>query len=127
MEIIKFEWDENKNRINQQKHGVSFEEAKSVFYDGEALVIDDPEHSQEEERFIILGLSNKANLLVVCHCYRTSDTIIRIISARKATKTESKFYGKSWGDEYERRIWLFKSKEKPLCQAVEKANHDKNW
>lgn len=84
MEIIKFEWDENKNRINQQKHGVSFEEAKSVFYDGEALVIDDPEHSQEEERFIILGLSNKANLLVVCHCYRTSDTIIRIISARKA-------------------------------------------
>jgi uncharacterized DUF497 family protein len=95
MEIIKFEWDENKNRINQQKHGVSFEEAKSVFYDGEALVIDDPEHSQEEERFIILGLSNKANLLVVCHCYRTSDTIIRIISARKATKTESKFYGKS--------------------------------
>ena len=95
METIKFEWDENKNRINQQKHGVSFEEAKSVFYDGEALVIDDPEHSQEEERFIILGLSNKANLLVVCHCYRTSDTIIRIISARKATKTESKFYRKS--------------------------------
>lgn len=84
-----------KTGLTSRSNGVSFEEAKSVFYDGEALVIDDPEHSQEEERFIILGLSNKANLLVVCHCYRTSDTIIRIISARKATKTESKFYGKS--------------------------------
>lgn len=90
---IKFEWDENKNRINQRKHGVSFDEAKTVFYDDEAIVIDDPEHSETEERFIILGLSSKANLLVVCHCYRVSETVIRIISARKATKTETKFYG----------------------------------
>ena len=89
MEIIKFEWDENKNKINQNKHKISFDEAKTVFYDEEALVIDDPEHSEEEERFIILGLSNKANLLVVCHCYRVSDTVIRIISARKATSTET--------------------------------------
>ncbi|MEE1352757.1 MAG: BrnT family toxin [Acutalibacteraceae bacterium] len=87
-----FEWDENKNKINQRKHGVSFEEAVSVFYDDEALVIDDPDHSDFEERFIILGLSRKANLLVVCHCYRASDTSIRIISARKATRTESRFY-----------------------------------
>ncbi len=93
MEGIKFEWDENKNRINRRKHGISFDEAKTVFYDEEALVIDDPEHSEEEERFIILGLSARANLLVVCHCCRDSDTVIRIISARKATKTETKYYG----------------------------------
>lgn len=92
MENIKFEWDKNKDLINQKKHKISFEEAKTVFYDAEAIIIDDPEHSEEEERFIILGLSKKANLLVVCHCYRTSDTIIRIISARKATATETKQY-----------------------------------
>ncbi|MBQ4348085.1 MAG: BrnT family toxin [Clostridia bacterium] len=92
MDIIKFEWDENKNEINKKKHKISFEEAQSVFYDPEALLINDPEHSQEEERFIILGLSLKANLLVVCHCYRTSETVIRIISARKATKTETQQY-----------------------------------
>ena len=63
-----------------------------MFYDDEALVIDDPEHSEEEERFIILGLSLQANLLVVCHCCRNSDSVIRIISARKATKTESSYY-----------------------------------
>lgn len=92
MDAITFEWDENKNAINKRKHGVSFEEAKSVFYDTEALVIADPEHSEVEDRFIILGLSNKVNLLVVCHCYRASDTVIRIISARRATKTEQNYY-----------------------------------
>jgi len=92
MESIKFEWDENKNVINLKKHKISFDEAKTVFYDEEARIIDDPEHSEEEERFILLGLSEKANLLVVCHCYRVSDTVIRIISARKATKTETKQY-----------------------------------
>jgi hypothetical protein len=92
MNKINFEWDENKNQINQRKHNISFEEAKTVFYDEMALVIDDPEHSEEEERFIILGLSNKANLLVVCHCTRESDTVIRIISARKATTKETKQY-----------------------------------
>ena len=103
MECIQFEWDENKNHINQNKHNISFEEAKTVFYDDEALVIDDPDHSEAEERFIILGLSNKANLLIVCHCYRASDTVIRmacsvirIISARKATDSEANAY-------YERR------------------------
>lgn len=90
--MIRFEWDENKNAINKSKHKISFEEAQTVFYDEEALVIDDPEHSETEERFIILGLSSKANLLVVCHCLRASDTVIRIISARKATKNEAKQY-----------------------------------
>ena len=94
MKSIEFEWDKNKNRINQDKHKISFEEAQTVFYDLEALVIDDPEHSDEEERFIILGLSEAANFLVVCHCYRESETVIRIISARAATKTETKYYRK---------------------------------
>ena len=92
LEQVKFEWDENKNKININKHKISFEEAQTVFYDEEALVIDDPDHSENEERFIILGESYKANLLVVCHCYRVSDTVIRIISARKATKTETNQY-----------------------------------
>lgn len=92
MDMIRFEWDENKDRLNQKKHGISFREAQTVFYDDEAIVIDDPEHSEEEERFIILGFSSNANLLVVCHCYRASKTVMRIISARKATKTEAKFY-----------------------------------
>ncbi len=92
METIRFEWDENKNTINKRKHKISFEEARTVFYDAEALVIPDPEHSQDEERFIILGMSRQANLLVVCHCYRESETVIRIISARKATRNESVQY-----------------------------------
>lgn len=89
---IRFEWDDNKNAINRNKHKIAFEEAKTVFEDPEALVIDDPDHSEHEERFIILGFSNRANLLVVCHCYRESETVIRIISARKATVTESRQY-----------------------------------
>lgn len=92
MDMIRFEWDNNKNEINKKKHKISFEEAKTVFYDSEALLIDDPEHSKDEERFIILGFSEKANLLVVCHCYRASETVIRIISARKATKNEKMQY-----------------------------------
>lgn len=91
--MLQFEWDENKNIINKIKHHISFEEAETVFYDDLALMIDDPDHSQDEERFIILGMSSKANLLIVCHCYRASDTVIRIISARKATKTEAMYYG----------------------------------
>ncbi len=92
MDELRFEWDENKNHTNKTKHGVSFEEATSVFYDENALVISDPEHSAEEERFIILGMSSRANLLIVCHCYREADMVIRIISARKATKNEEKAY-----------------------------------
>ena len=92
MNQIRFEWDENKNRINIAKHNVSFEEAKTVFYDSGALVIEDPEHAEDEDRFIILGISRYANVLVVCHCYRYNDEVIRIISARKANKQESKQY-----------------------------------
>lgn len=95
MQHIRFEWDNNKNEINKKKHKISFEEAQTVFYDPEALIIDDPEHSEQEDRFIILGLNKKTHLLVVCHCYRESDSIIRIISARKATTTETKYYHNS--------------------------------
>ena len=90
MEIIQ---DEIKNQKNIIKHNVSFVEAETVFYDPNAKIIDDPDHSDEENRFIILGLSRMLHLLVVCHCYRGNDEIIRIISARKATKKESKYYG----------------------------------
>ena len=89
-----FDWDENKNQINQKKHGINFEEASSVFYDEKAILFDDPEHSEWEERFILLGMSNAANACMVCHCYRESDTVIRIISARKATKKETERYVK---------------------------------
>lgn len=92
MEYIFFEWDEKKNAINQKKHRISFEEAKTVFDDVEALIIDDPDHSIDEERFIILGFSSRANLLVVCHCYRQNDSVIRIISARKSTAREAGQY-----------------------------------
>jgi uncharacterized protein len=93
MKYIHFDWDESKNKLNISKHKISFDEAKSVFYDPHARIINDPEHSQNEDRFILLGLSKNLNLLLVCHCYRSSDEIIRIISARKATKTESSQYG----------------------------------
>ena len=82
----------NKNEINKVKHNISFEEAKTVFYDEYALVRDDPDHSEDENRFLILGFSSLANMLVVSHCYRTVDEIIRIISARKTTKNEAKQY-----------------------------------
>ncbi|MDR0441988.1 MAG: BrnT family toxin [Treponema sp.] len=86
-------WDEAKNKENIRKHKVSFEEAQTVFHDPKGKLIADPDHSIEEDRFIILGLSNMLHLLVVCHCYRENNETIRIISARKATKTESKYYG----------------------------------
>jgi len=88
-----FEWDENKNKANQKKHGISFNEAISVFSDENAVIIADTDHSEQEERFVILGLSQKPRLLIVCHCYRENDALIRIISARKANKKESDFYG----------------------------------
>ena len=92
MEMLSFEWDPQKDLINRKKHGISFEEAATVFEDVNALVISDSEHSEDEESFVILGFSLQANLLVVCHCYRASESVIRIISARKATKNESRQY-----------------------------------
>jgi len=93
MDYLKFIWDENKNKKNIISHNVSFDEAKTVFYAPNAKVIFDPEHSEQEERFIILGISKFLNMLVVCHCYRENDEMIRIISARKATNKEKKQYG----------------------------------
>ena len=91
---MKFEWNEKKAKINIDKHGISFEEAATVFYDEQALLRDDPDHSDDEDRFILLGMSEMANVLIVCHCYRESDEIIRIISARKATKKELNQYNR---------------------------------
>ena len=90
--MIKFEWDPPKASANLKKHNVSFDEAKSVFYDEFAVQFFDEEHSSDEERFLMLGMSSGAKLLIVCHCEREHGEVIRIISARKATKRESAFY-----------------------------------
>ena len=87
-----FDWDDNKNRINLEKHGITFEEASTVFWDDRALLFDDPEHSIDEDRFLLLGMSETAKVCIVCHCYRESDTVIRIISARQATRKEEERY-----------------------------------
>ncbi len=92
MNTIKFEWDAKKAVANEKKHGISFDEARTVFFDENAKLIDDPEHSEGEERFILLGLSSTLKVMVVCHCYREQGNVIRIISARKATTHESKQY-----------------------------------
>ena len=92
MRALTFTWDENKAVINEQKHGVSFDEAKTVFYDHYARLIADPDSSQQEERFLLLGISNQLKLLLVCHCYREASKQLRIISARKANKSEQKQY-----------------------------------
>ncbi|HEX6017756.1 MAG TPA: BrnT family toxin [Burkholderiaceae bacterium] len=87
-----FEWDRTKAAANLRKHRVSFDEARTVFYDDFAVQFFDDEHAASEERFILLGMSSGARLLVVCHCERAKGEVIRIISARKATRNESKFY-----------------------------------
>ena len=92
--MIRFEWDDTKNRVNRRKHGVSFEEAQSVFFDDAALEYPDPDHSTDEDRFLMLGRSYLLRILVVCHCYRVSESVIRIISARKATPNERRAYGR---------------------------------
>jgi len=92
MSALHFEWDDEKAAANVSKHGISFEEAKSVFRDERAKLISDPDHSDDEDRFVLLGLSATLRLLVVCHCYRDENHVIRIISARKATAEESKSY-----------------------------------
>jgi uncharacterized protein len=92
MSGIQFKWDENKNRKNKREHGVSFEEAQTVFLDENAIRFFDPDHSEEDDRFIMLGVSFKLRVLVVCHCYRENDEVIRLISARKADTEECKDY-----------------------------------
>jgi uncharacterized protein len=93
MEEITFSWDERKDRENQRKHGVSFEEASTAFADENARLKHDPDHSREEDRFVLLGFSAKLRLLVVAHAYRQGGTQIRIVSARKATRNERRQYG----------------------------------
>ena len=96
--VITFEWDDKKAELNVEKHGVSFDEASTVFYDPHALVVDDEGHSSDEDRFIIAGLGAVARVLTVCRCYRERDEVIRIISARKATKGEEKEYWRRWNE-----------------------------
>jgi uncharacterized DUF497 family protein len=93
---LRFEWDGAKERQNRRKHGVSFHEATTVFADEHALLIDDPDHSEEEDRFVLLGLSSALRTLVVCHCYREADDVVRIISARRAVKSERERYNQRW-------------------------------
>jgi len=92
MRDIRFEWDQKKSRASLKKHGVSFEEAQTVFLDENAMRFYDPDHSEDEDRFIMLGMSFRLRILVVCHCYREDDDTIRIISARKADKHEVESY-----------------------------------
>ena len=92
MNKLRFEWDKNKNKKNSKKHNVSFEEAQTVFFDEYAIQFYDPEHSENEDRFLLLGTSFKLDALVVCHCFRQEETIVRIISARKADKEEAQVY-----------------------------------
>ena len=94
MKELHFEWDKRKETANVKKHGISFEEARTAFYDEGAIQFFDPDHSDEENRFILLGLSFKPQVLVVCHCFRESETVIRVISARKADNDEEQEYWK---------------------------------
>ena len=96
MSEIRFEWDPAKAASNLRKHGVSFEDAQTVFSDERALLLEDPDHSEEEDRFILLGLSAAMRVLVVVHCYRAKDQVIRIISARRATRQERDVYVRRW-------------------------------
>jgi uncharacterized DUF497 family protein len=96
MTELRFEWDEAKERENRRKHRVSFDEAESVFADEWALLIDDPEHSDEESRFILMGISAKLRVLVVVHAYREAAGIIRIVSARRADSRERERYNQRW-------------------------------
>ncbi len=88
-----FEWNETKSRTNEKKHGVTFDEASTAFYDDNAILFNDPDHSGGEDRFLLLGVSVRVRVLVVVHCYRENDEVIRIISARKATSSEQVAYG----------------------------------
>lgn len=92
MNDLIFEWDAKKEKLNVKKHGISFEDAKAAFYDETAIVFHDPDHSEDEDRFILLGLSLRVDVLVVCHCFREDESIIRIVSARQADKREESDY-----------------------------------
>jgi uncharacterized protein len=92
MSALRFEWDPKKAAVNLRKHKVSFDDAQTVFSDELALLIDDPDHSEDEDRFVLLGMSHSLRLLVVVHCYRADGNVVRIISARKADADEQSLY-----------------------------------
>jgi uncharacterized DUF497 family protein len=92
MDGLKFTWDGRKDAVNRRKHGIGFDEARTVFYDEYARLISDPAHSRDEDRFVLLGLSSRLRILVVCHCYHEDDRTLRIISARKANPREREQY-----------------------------------
>ena len=92
MNKLRFEWDKRKEKANIKKHGISFDEARTIFFDENAIQFFDPDHSEDEDRFILLGISFKLRILVVCHCFRESETVVRIISARKADRDEENEY-----------------------------------
>jgi len=92
MPALRLVWDPKKAALNLEKHGVSFQEAVTVFYDEYAVEFYDDEHSEWEDRFLLLGMSSRLRLLLICHCYREEESVIRIISARRATKAEAEFY-----------------------------------
>jgi uncharacterized DUF497 family protein len=92
MANIEFIWDNRKNKANAKNHSVSFEEAQTAFFDEQAIAFFDPDHSEEEDRFILLGISFKLRVLVVCHCFRESEKVVRLVSARKADKAEERDY-----------------------------------
>jgi uncharacterized DUF497 family protein len=95
--VLRFEWAEAKNSANKRKHRVSFEEAQTVFYDEQGLLIEDEDENEDnEDRFLLLGLSASLRVLVVCHCYRARDEVIRLISARGASRTERQEYDRRW-------------------------------
>ena len=92
MNELRVEWDERKEKANIKKHGVSFNEGRTIFYDENAIQFFDPAHSKDEDRFILLGISFNLRILVVCHCFRERETVVRIISARKADRDEENEY-----------------------------------
>ena len=92
MKLLIFEWNKKKENTNIKKHGISFQEARTTFYDENAIQFYDPDHSKDEDRFILLGTNYKLNTLVICHCFRKEETVVRIISARKADKDETQAY-----------------------------------
>ena len=96
MPDLRFEWDEEKNAENRRRHRVAFEEAQTVFYDDRALLVEDPDDTHGEDRFLLLGLSAALRILAVCHCYREEESVIRIISARKAERSERAEYERRW-------------------------------
>jgi uncharacterized DUF497 family protein len=97
MDELRFQWDDRKDEANRRKHGVSFEEARTAFHDENAIQFFDPDHSDDEDRFILLGMSFKLRVLVVCRCFQESETLVRIISARKADRAEEREYWRRRG------------------------------